>query len=842
MKTEEDRLKISYGVEQDEQLDTIAELTAILKSLDLRLNMKEKEFNGSFDEDDLFLLIFGMSISYEFDTANCDSKNYVSPLIEVFDKKKKEYNVVKNCDFKDFFSKTLLNCDFFQLKYLKKGYNFEFSDFEKELHKIFKRRLYKRKENYVHFLLALIANLKLIHKQKQLIDSCYTISDFVEDSTFSEQYQDFKCTLDNFLNPDYATFNHKDFEFFKAVSDLIYKIDDLRQNLLLKFNINFKKADMLENKFKISIDNLAQLTIVQYAVKNRYGFIQKLSGGLESTQLWLYDSDLHLHKPFSMEVALVKFTNKLRKVFPNVVTNYKEKRKFRDLIFSIKQSFKEYFVQANNLVYLKDRENVMRIVFNNGVLEISKKNLNTYKFYKSFDPNKLALLGFNCNFDKKEFEGLISNRIENKFKSFLTWSIKELRNNDDILQENKMNFLAAVLANHFQYDEDYHVMANFLGKKGSGKTALMNMLTNSVVNNNTLRKQHSPFDYELNFFTPEVALTTLFAFNSEQDVRNYSNNSNVKSAIAREFISVNKKYEDIQNVEVHTKFLTFAEVEARIKSDGGFYDRNIYFYFDRKKDLYENELAKYDGDISKVIGSQVLGITATLYEGVQFQIKHVFGRGARVYKALYSKIFDESTEIALENTNPEITKLKIILKKSNSFIYKKDLVDLYHFVANSNLTAEISDLATNTLMSYLRQWSENETTHGNIYYNLKLNNEFRGVKKNRQMILGVEIKEEWLNKLIEYYKRDTVILKRLTEIKNNYIQLYQDTELVKNIYEKFKIEYVEPVEKKLNKEQNNYKYTQTIFDKIDELDNDLFYKDTVKIESKSLGGGVEHGR
>lgn len=841
MKKEEDRLKISYGIEQDEQLDTIADLTATLKSLDSRLNMKEEEFNGSFDEDDLFFLIFAMSISYEFDTANCDGKNYVSPLIEVLDKKKKEYDIVKNCNFKEFFSKTLLNCDFFQLKYLKKGYNFEFSDLEKEVHKFFKRRLHRKKDNYIHFLLALLANLKLIHKQKQLIDSCYTISDFEKDGSFSEEYQDFKHTLDNFLNPDYATFNHKDFEFFKDVSDLIYKLDELRQNLLLKFNINFKKSDMLENKFKISVDNLAQLAILHYAVKNRYGFIQKLSGGLESTQLWLYDLDLHLHKPFSIETALVKFTNKLRKVFPNVVTNYKEKRKFRDLIFSIKQSFKEYFVQANNLVYLKDREDVMRIVFNNGVLEISKKNLNTYKFYKNFNPNKLALLGFNCNFDANEFEGLISNRIENKFKNFLSWSIKELRNNDSILQKNKMCFLAAVLANHFQYDEDYHVMANFLGKKGSGKTALMNMLTNSIANNNTLRKQHSPFDYELNFFTPEVALTTLFAFNSEQDVRNYSNNSNVKSAIAREFISVNKKYEDIQNVEVHTKFLTFAEVEARIKSDGGFYDRNIYFYFDRKKDLYKNELAKYDGDISKVISSQVLGIIATLYEGVQFQIKHVFGRGARIYKALYSKIFDESTEIALENTNPEITKLKVILKKSNSFVYKKDLVDLYHFAATSNLTAEISDLATSTLMSYLRQWSENETSHGNIYYNLKLNNEFRGVKKNRQMILGVEIKEEWLNKLIEYYKKDTVILKRLTEIKNNYIQLYQDTELVKNIYEKLKIEYVEP-KKESNKEQNNYEYTQTIFDKIDELDNDLFYKDTVKIESKSLGGGVEHGR
>lgn len=841
MKKEEDRLKISYGIEQDEQLDTIADLTATLKSLDSRLNMKEEEFNGSFDEDDLFFLIFAMSISYEFDTANCDGKNYVSPLIEVLDKKKKEYDIVKNYNFKEFFSKTLLNCDFFQLKYLKKGYNFDFSDLEKEVHKIFKRRLHRKKDNYIHFLLALLANLKLIHKQKQLIDSCYTISDFEKDASFSKEYQDFKHTLDNFLNPDYATFNHNDFEFFKDVSDLIYKLDELRQNLLLKFNINFKKADMLENKFKISVDNLAQLTIVHYAVKNRYGFIQKLSGGLESTQLWLYDLDLHLHKPFSIETALVKFTNKLRKVFPNVVTNYKEKRKFRDLIFSIKQSFKEYFVQANNLVYLKDREDVMRIVFNNGVLEISKKNLNRYKFYKSFNPNKLALLGFNCNFDKKEFEGLISNRIENKFKSFLTWSIKELRNNDDILQENKMSFLAAVLANHFQYDEDYHVMANFLGKKGSGKTALMNMLTNSIVNNNTLRKQHSPFDYELNFFTPEVALTTLFAFNSEQDVRNYSNNSNVKSAIAREFISVNKKYEDIQNVEVHTKFLTFAEVEARIKSDGGFFDRNIYFYFDRKKDLYENELAKYNGDISRVIGSQVLGITATLYEGVQFQIKHVFGRGARIYKALYSKIFDESTEIALENTNPEITKLKIILRKANSFIYKKDLVDLYHFVATSNLTAEVSDLATSTLMSYLRQWSENEASHGNIYYNLKLNNDFQGVKKNRQMILGVKIKEEWFDKLIEYYKKDTVILRRLTEIKNNYMQLYQDVELVKNVYEKFKIEYVE-LKKESNKEQNNYEYTQAVFDKIDELDNDLFYKDTVKIESKSLGGGVEHGR
>ena len=264
--------------------------------------------------------------------------------------------------------------------------------------------------------------------------------------------------------------------------------------------------------------------------------------------------------------------------------------------------------------------------------------------------------------------------------------------------------------------------------------------------------------------------------------------------------------------------MTFAENEPRIKHDGGLFERSLYFYVNEKKeDLYKKE--RYsdnnNGSMANVINKQPLGLICALYQAVQYQIQHIFGHGARRYKELYRKLFTESTQKSLENTNTEAQKLLEILDIKNSFVYEKDLINMYTLIANSNTSNEITNNVSNkTIKSYIRQLSENYQQ--NIKYDLKLSNDKWGVKKYTKFVLGVTISSELVAKLKKFYsnKKNTVAVEELQQIENNIKELYSADDVVRKLYKQFKIELLEEND---NAHSTKQKSAKDIFDDIVDL-------------------------
>ena len=262
--------------------------------------------------------------------------------------------------------------------------------------------------------------------------------------------------------------------------------------------------------------------------------------------------------------------------------------------------------------------------------------------------------------------------------------------------------------------------------------------------------------------------------------------------------------------------MTFAENEPKIKHDGGLFERSLYFYVNEKKeDLYKEERYSDDnnGSMANVINKQPLGLICALYQAVQYQIQHIFGHGARRYKELYRKLFTESTQKSLENTNTEAQKILEIVDITDSFAYEKDLITMYKLVANSNISNEITTNVTNkTIKSYIRQLSENYQR--NVKYDRKLSNDKFGIKKGNNLILGVAINRELVAKLKTFYsnKKNTVAVEELQDIENNIKELYTSENVVENLYRQFKIEL-------LNNDNADAKQksVKKVFDDIDDL-------------------------
>ena len=219
--------------------------------------------------------------------------------------------------------------------------------------------------------------------------------------------------------------------------------------------------------------------------------------------------------------------------------------------------------------------------------------------------------------------------------------------------------------------------------------------------------------------------------------------------------------------------------------------------------------------MANVINKQPLGLICALYQAVQYQIQHIFGHGARRYKELYRKLFTESTQKSLENTNTEAQKLLEILDIKNSFVYEKDLINMYTLIANSNTSNEITNNVSNkTIKSYIRQLSENYQQ--NIKYDLKLSNDKWGVKKYTKFVLGVTISSELVVKLKKFYsnKKNTVAVEELQQIENNIKELYSADDVVRKLYKQFKIELLEEND---NAHSTKQKSAKDIFDDIVDL-------------------------
>jgi hypothetical protein len=848
-------LKITYGKTQDGHLVKLQNLAELLQKLNVFLDLDSWDFGvvGDIDERDLLFLLFYMSITYQFDTRNIDCKDFLPSAEVVIDKKSGEKKVVA-LKPQHFFSKDIYSLDFFELKPFLNRVGEGDSEDNILIKNALGRNIYNKKDNYIHFLLALLFNLKLVHNNQKLLYDCFKVSDFECDDDFSARYKDLKQDLCDFFENAYRG---QHFEFFKNICGIVYELHFLRKFLFLDFNVNFKKYDMSGDKIKVSMENVKQLIILYYSVKNRYGFVQGLAGNIKTNQLWQYNRDTHTYEPLEVETSTRTFLDRFRKIVPNRIFRCDDSKSFRSLVFGIKDSFSQYFSDEKNVtVYLKKRQDKMLIAFKNGVLKIDKKKLNTYEFTSNFDPNEICLLSFNFDFNESQFRTLINYPNKSKLFEFLSWSVYEVRDSKGVVDFRKMDFLSAIITNHFQVDEEYHVTASFIGQKGSGKTKFMRMLTHGISKTGTLAMKHSPYDYERTFFTPSTALTVLYAFNSENDVRDYTNNSNVKSAIAREFVSVNRKYEDIENVEVHAKFMSFAEQEPKSRHDGGLFERSLYFYFAKRKELFQDEINNFNGDISEVVLQQTMGLVALFYRGVQFQIENIFGHDARIYRTLYNKIFIQSNARSLEHTNSEITKLKSIVHKSKSFMYKKDFETLYDLVAKSGLSSEInSSLASNTLMSYLRQWSENEADGKIFYEGFLLNNKKFGIAKRRPLLFGIAINDNLLDSLLDYYKDKSAFKKKVSEIKENYEQLYTDEDTIENIYTYFGIHYEDSennelsatVELKLDKVvikngASSRSYLSKVNDIIDNLPDEMLYKYPESPLSDNLKkGGADNG-
>ena len=839
-----ENFKITFGELRDDHLKKLEKLTKTLNELEEELKLNE--FNlcnitGKIEQIDVLLLIFQMNLVYNFDVKNADSKAYIKEygFVKEINKKTKEEELVfkKINNVKNFFEKNMYPNDFFELScFLTK--------FDKEKDKEFKltkeaknEYFYTKKDNYLHFILALLFNLRKIHKEEKIsYNKCFKTYEFADDLKFNSEYQQLKFDMYKYLMPitmennekryyDYTFFKDDDnceplrrFEFIKDVESIVYDLHFLRKEMLIDFNINFSRNEVSNNLIKVSIENMKQLIVLAYSCEHNTAFVQKIQN-VKTSQIWGYDNKTHCYSPLNLEEFILKFKNKFRSVIVNSIYNEKDSKTNKALRFITENSLQQYFTNDNNtFIRIKDRRKKWYLAFNNGLLEIDKTRKNTYKFSESFDKSKLCLLSFDFDFNLNEFEYLLKNQDKNKFITFLSYFVKEIRDEENNINQDRLDFLLACVANHYEFDEDFHVTTNFVGTRGTGKSQMLNMLTQTVHKTKTLSTDHSAFDYEKDFFNADMALTCLYAFKSESSIKDFTDNSNAKSAIAREFVSVNRKFEDERNVEVQTKFMSFAENEPKIKHDGGLFERSLYFYVNEKKeDLYKKERYSDDnnGSMANVINKQPLGLVCALYQAVQFQIDNIFGHGARRYKELYRKLFTESTQKSLENTNTEAQKLLEILDIKNSFVYEKDLINMYTLIANSNTSNEIiNNVSNKTIKSYIRQLSENYQQ--NIKYDLKLSNDKWGVKKYTKFVLGVTISSELVAKLKKFYsnKKNTVAVEELQQIENNIKELYSADDVVRKLYKQFKIELLEEND---NAHSTKQKSAKDIFDDIDDL-------------------------
>ena len=839
-----ENFKITFGEVRDKHLKKLEKLTKILNRLEDELKLNE--FNvcnitGKIEQVDVLLLIFQMNLVYNFDTKNADSKAYIKEygFVKEVDKKTKEENLVfkKIQNAKYFFEKNMYSNDFFELNCFLTRFDEEKNE-EFQMTKEAKNEyFYIKKDNYMHFILALLFNLRKIHKEEKIsYDKCFKTYEFADDSNFNDEYQQLKSDVYKYLMPiksednngkryyDYTFFKDDDnceqlrrFEFIKDVESIVYDLHFLRKEMLIDFNINFSRNEVSNNLIKVTIENMKQLIVLAYSCEHTTAFVQKIQN-IKTSQIWGYDNKTHCYSPLNLEEFILKFKNKFRSVIVNSIYNEKDSKTNKALRFITENSLQQYFTNDNNtFIRIKDRRKTWCIAFNNGLLEIDKTTKNTYKFSTEFDKSKLCLLSFNFDFNQQEFEYLLKNQNKNKFITFLSYFVKEIRDEKNHINQDRLDFLLSCIGNHYQFDEDFHATTNFVGTRGTGKSQLLNMLTQTICKTKTLSTDHSAFDYEKDFFNADTALTCLYAFKSESSIKDFTDNSNAKSAIAREFVSVNRKFEDERNVEVQTKFMTFAENEPRIKHDGGLFERSLYFYVNEKKeDLYKEERYSNNnnGSMSNVINKQPLGLICALYQAVQFQIDNIFGHGARRYKELYRKLFTESTQKSLENTNTEAQKILEIVDITDSFAYEKDLITMYKLVANSNISNEITTNVTNkTIKSYIRQLAENYQR--NVKYDRKLSNDKFGIKKGNNLILGVAINRGLVAKLKKYYqnKKNLVAVEELQQIENNIKELYLANGVVENLYKQFKVELSEDN----NNAETKQKSVKKVFDDIDDL-------------------------
>lgn len=839
-----ENFKITFGELRDDHLKKLEKVTKTFNRLEDELKLNE--FNicnitGKIEQIDVLLLIFQMNLIYNFDVKNADSKVYIKEFgfTKEINKKTKEEELVfkKINNVKNFFERNMYPNDFFELSCFLTRFDEE-KDKEFKLMKEAKNEyFYTKKENYIHFVLALLFNLRKIHREEKVShNKCFKTYEFANDSNFNDEYQQLKSDVHKYLMPiksednngkryyNYTFFKDDDdceqlrrFEFIKDVESIVYDLHFLRKEMLIDFNINFSRNEVSNNLIKVTIENMKQLIVLAYSCEHTTAFVQKIQN-VKTSQIWGYDNKTHCYCPLNLEEFILKFKNKFRSVIVNSIYNEKDSKTNKALRFITENSLQQYFTNDNNtFIRIKDRRKTWCIAFNNGLLEIDKTTKNTYKFSTKFDKSKLCLLSFNFDFNQKEFEYLLKNQDKNKFITFLSYFVKEIRDEENNINQDRLDFLLACVANHYEFDEDFHATTNFIGTRGTGKSQLLNMLTQTIHKTKTLNADHSAFDYEKDFFNADTALTCLYAFKSESSIRDFTDNSNAKSAIAREFVSVNRKFEDERNVEVQTKFMSFAENEPKIKHDGGLFERSLYFYVNEKKeDLYKEERYSDDnnGSMANVINKQPIGLVCALYQAVQFQIDNIFGHGARRYKELYRKLFTESTQKSLENTNTEAQKILEIVDITDSFAYEKDLITMYKLIANSNMSNEITNNVTNkTIKSYIRQLSENYQK--NIKYDLKLPNDKFGVRKGNNLCLGVTINRELVAKLKKYYqnKKNLVAVEELQQIENNIKELYSANDVVENLYKQFKVESLEHNDNAEAKQKS----VKKVFDDIDDL-------------------------
>ena len=837
--------KITFGATCDLHLKKLEKITKTVNKLENELKLNS--FNichteTNINQIDVLLLIFQLNLIYNFDVKNADSKAYIPEFGYKHVKRKNG----KNKDdvelvfdrirtVRDFFDRDMYNNDFFELKSFLTKYDERLTE-EFEKTKLEKgEKFYIKKENYIHFILALTFNLRKIHNDNKIsYDKCFKTYEFINDANYNAEYQMLKKDMNKYLMPilfnntekkyyNYSDFKdnieeYKRFEFIKNIESLVYDIHYLRKEMLNDFNINFERNEVAHNIIKMSSLNMKELIVIAYACDNTNAFVQQIQN-IKTSQIWSYDNNIHCYVPLVLDEFILQFKHKFRKILTNSKYETKDSKANKALRFNVEDSLRQYFTdKKNKFVRIKDKRQKWYIAFNNGLLEIDKTKKNTYKFTKLFDKSKLCLLSFNFDFNEAEFEYLLTHQNENKFITFVSYFINEIRDENNNIQQDKLDFFLSCVANQYQFDEDYHVFTSIIGTKGTGKSQFLNMLTRNIHNTKSISTEHDPFDYEKTFFNADYALTCLYAFKSESSIKDFADNSNAKSAIAREFVAVNRKFEDEKNVEVQTKFMIFAENEPKIKHDGGLFERSLYFYVnDKKEDLFKKELFEDDnnGSIANVVNKQGMGFIAALYQAVQYQIENVFNFGARRYKEIYRTLFSESTLKSLENTNTEVQKLLEFLEISDSFVYEKDIITIYKLIAESNISNEITSNVTNkTIKSYLRQMSENYER--NIKHDLMLNNDKFGIRKRTKIVLGSTVNMQLVLKLKKYYenKKNIVALEELKEIENNIKELYQNHEVVENLYRQFKIELLEEND---NAHSMKQKSVKDIFDDIDDL-------------------------
>ena len=459
--------KIAFGEVRDKHLKKLEKLTKTLNKLEEELKLNEFDvcnIAGKIEQIDVLLLIFQMNLIYNFDVKNADSKAYIKEyaFIKEVDKKTKEENLVfkKIQNVKHFFERNMYSNDFFELNCFLTRFDEEKDD-EFQMTKEAKNEyFYTKKDNYMHFVLALLFNLRKIHKEEKLsYNKCFKTYEFIDDSKFNAEYHNLKNDIHKYLMPikeddenngkryyDYTYFQDDDnsdelkrFEFVKDIESIVYDLHFLRKEMLNDFNINFSKSEVTNNLIKVSIENMKQLIVLAYACDHTTAFVQKIQN-IKTSQIWGYSNKIHCYTPLNLEEFILTFKNKFRSVITNSIYNEKDSKTNKALRFITENSLQQYFTNDNNtFIRIKDRRKKWCIAFNNGLLEIDKTRKNTYLFSKSFDKSKLCLLSFDFDFNLNEFEYLLKHQDENKFITFLSYFVKEIRDDNDKINNIDIN-------------------------------------------------------------------------------------------------------------------------------------------------------------------------------------------------------------------------------------------------------------------------------------------------------------------------------------------------------------------------------------------------------------------